>query len=147
MYSYENSEMEARNGEQSPSTLGELNNAIARLLSVDLNLKEKVILTLPAHLTLLFGLLLLVSSIVAKVAGDNIPLPEFLAILVTGCVLVAIGALLYIFQFVVEQETVRTLSRLARDTPRDVPEQKAGPEPTHSDSPSTSVTADTENRR
>jgi hypothetical protein len=97
-------------------------------------LREKVILTLPAHLTLLFGLLLLGSSIGVRVAGRDIPFPEFLAILITGCVLVAIGALLYIFQFVVEQETVRTLSRLAQDTPNDVPEQEVRQEPAHSDS-------------
>ena len=104
----------------STSVRSELNKAIIRLLSTEVNFKEKVVLALPAHLILLFGLLLLGSVISFRLGGRQLEFAEFLAILVTGCVLVAIGALLYICQFVVEQETLRVVSRgggAKRDAP------------------------------
>jgi hypothetical protein len=105
-----------------------LKDAIVQLLraSAKVDPKDKVSLVWPAHLLLLFGLLVISSSIVLRFLLGPVrtfAFQDFLALLVAGCALVAMGALLYIYQLASERATLRALSRLTEDTARDLAAQ------------------------
>ena len=119
----------------------ELRAAIIRLLraSSNLDLGDKS-LVWSARLLLLSGLLVIVSTIMLRhplLPVRGFDFHEFLALLVVGCVLVAIGALLSIYQLAIDQARLRELSRLANETARDL----SGPngDPVESSSPPTTL--------
>jgi sensor histidine kinase regulating citrate/malate metabolism len=102
-----------------------LKNSVVNLLeaSAKVESKDKVSLVLPARLLLVFGLLVIGSSIACRfLLGPfgSFPFQDFLTLLIVGCVLIAMGALLYIYQLATEQATMRALSQLAQNTAKDL---------------------------